>query len=328
MVYSTNQARHLYVANAAKSTVNTKVTESDNVGTISVMTTADKELYFSYKGADTVLRSDLIDPKTIMYAKATKASAIAPKLKGYIVELSDEHGTEIVSGEDYILRINFRQYHSLGEEDTYMKYGVVHGTSGMTANVFYKKMAISLAKNFSREADTLVKFSLVIEDDSSEVVTANTQEASLTGTYKGILIEEMEQPWALGIRGYKELNFDITSATVVKDHEEIVWAEVSQTEDEVLKNGKIIADLEYFCMGERGDQYRMAGWPNYIPTTYLVDPAKDYHVIDIHYAYVGSNESVQKSEKDITIVCDNMATANSIIDLINANAGLNITKLA
>jgi hypothetical protein len=33
-----------------------------------------------------------------------------------------------------------------------------------------------------------------------------------------------------------------------------------------------------------------------------VDETKTYDVIDIHYAYVGSNESVQKSEKTLTIV--------------------------
>jgi hypothetical protein len=62
-------------------------------------------------------------------------------------------------------------------------------------------------------------------------------------------------------------------------------------------------------MGERGDQYKNYGWPNVIPTKYMVDPTdKDgYDVINIHYSYVGSNESVQKSEKDIFIVVPNAA---------------------
>lgn len=65
--------------------------------------------------------------------------------------------------------------------------------------------------------------------------------------------------------------------------------------------GIALAELEYFCKGERGDQYRMMGYPNVIPSKYDIDPTKLYTVYDIHFSYVGSNEMVQKSEKDITI---------------------------
>ena len=67
----------------------------------------------------------------------------------------------------------------------------------------------------------------------------------------------------------------------------------------------------------------------------MVDPTLEYNTIDIHYAYVGSNESVQKSEKDITIVVpkvgENNATANKltndIIAAINTASGLSIATL-
>ena len=80
-------------------------------------------------------------------------------------------------------------------------------------------------------------------------------------------------------------------------------------------------------MGERGDMYRQVGWPHNIPTTYLVDPAKAYCVFDIHYAYVGSNESVQKSEKTITIVCADKAELNKVIAAFNTATGLSIATL-
>ena len=93
---------------------------------------------------------------------------------------------------------------------------------------------------------------------------------------------------------------------------------------------------EYFCMGERGDMYRGIGYPNNIPTTYLVDPTVKYNVIDIHYAYVGSNESVQKSEKTITLVVPKVGATNSvsnklandIIKAINTATGLSIATLS
>lgn len=61
--------------------------------------------------------------------------------------------------------------------------------------------------------------------------------------------------------------------------------------------------MEYFYAKERGDQYGNIGWPNVVKTTYVADPelASGYDVIDIHYSYVGANESVQMSEKDVTI---------------------------
>ena len=130
--------------------------------------------------------------------------------------------------------------------------------------------------------------------------------------------------------------FEVQPAPVTVNGDERIWGKVEDTEPAgTIANGKKIADLEYFCMGERGDIYRGVGYPNNIPTTYLVDPTVKYNVIDIHYAYVGSNESVQKSEKTITLVVPKIgaknnvsnALANSIIAAINTITGLTITEL-
>jgi subtilisin family serine protease len=85
-------------------------------------------------------------------------------------------------------------------------------------------------------------------------------------------------------------------------YDDVTWGSVTEANGVTIKNGKLTADFEYFHMGERGDQYRMVGFPDYVPVKYLVDPTKEYDYIGIHYAYVGPNESCQKSEKDITIV--------------------------
>ena len=77
----------------------------------------------------------------------------------------------------------------------------------------------------------------------------------------------------------------------------------------------------------RGDMYRGIGFPNNTVTSYLVDPSKVYYTFDIHYAYVGDNESVQKSEKDITIVCSIKEEFNKIVSAFNTATGLNITTI-
>lgn len=332
--FSTNQVRQLYVAKALKTP---HVLAGDAAGSIAVQNdTAKNHLYFEYKGADNLMRSDLIDIKNILYAKATDADDIAHELKAVTVTLDSEvNAGAPVAGQDYILRIVFKQYVGMSDEDQYFKYGMVHAYAGMTASEFYKVLAISLAKNFSREVVPLIKIEVTTGSAETEV-TPTTKVADLTGTYTGIVITEVEQPWRLGIMEQTPVYFTVQPTTITVNGDERIWGTVEDTDStSTIANGKKIADLEYFCMGERGDIYRGVGFPNNIPTTYLVDPTVKYNVIDIHYAYVGSNESIQKSEKTITLVvpkvgANNLASnalANSIISAINTATGLTIATL-
>lgn len=340
--FSTNQVRQLYVATALKSS---NVTASDTAGSIAVKSdTAKSHLYFEYMGAGGMTRSDLIDIKNILYAKATDADDLAYDLAKYKLTLDDTvNGGGPVVAQDYILRIAFRNYPGLSEEDQYFKYGMVHAVTGMTASDFYKTLALSLVKNFSREEQGLLKFYLETGGSDAGVVagtptevTKDTKESSLTGTYTGIIIEEAPQDWILGVMEQTPVNFTIQPDLIIDNGDERIWGVVKKVAStNSIPDGHKIADLEYFCMGERGDIYRMVGFPYVIRTKYLVDPDIKYNVIDIHYAYVGSNESVQKSEKDITIVvpkigANNKASndlANSIISAINTATGLTIKTL-
>ena len=370
-------------------------------------------------GAGGMLRSDLIDIKNIMYAKATDADDLAHELAKYKVTLDPTvHDKSPVAGQDYILRIAFRNYIGMSEEDQYFKYGMVHAVSGMTAGSFYQELYKSLKKNFSRETEQLLDFSL--EGTAAEATMTNTgitvtavengvignfikfavesitatnagfkvtQEggftvirASLTadkGTIKdlkdlvaanpgiaamisiagtdetavqiettpvaltggdasGLIVEEVPQEWILGTFPQVPVNFTLMPDTIVVGGNDRIWGLVEkQASTNSIPDGHKIADLEYFCMGERGDVYRMMGFPNVIRTKYLVNPDLKYNTIDIHYAYVGSNEAVQKSEKDITIVVPKVGKnnrtsnelTNSIISAINAATKLTITAL-
>lgn len=340
--FSTNQVRQLYVATALKSP---NVIASDTAGSIAVKSdTAKSHLYFEYMGAGGMTRSDLIDIKNILYAKATDADDLAYDLAKYKLTLDDTvNGGVPVVAQDYILRIAFRNYPGLSEEDQYFKYGMVHAVTGMTASDFYKTLALSLVKNFSREEQGLLKFYLETGGSNAGVVvgtltevTKDTKESSLTGTYTGIIIEEAPQDWILGVMEQAPVNFTIQPDLIIDNGDERIWGVVKKvTSTNSIPDGHKIADLEYFCMGERGDVYRMVGFPYVIRTKYLVDPDIKYNVIDIHYAYVGPNESVQKSEKDITIVVPKVgannkasnALANNIISAINTATGLTIKTL-
>ena len=326
-VFSVNQVGHLYIATAFKTH---HVLNSDNAGSIAVKSdNAKSHLYFEYKGADNLMRSDLIDMKNILYAKATNADSMAHELKAVTVTLDSKvNAGAPIAGQDYILRIAFKQYLGMSDEDQYFKYGMVHAYSGMSASDFYKNLALSLVKNFSRESTPLLKFVLTNSTDEAVEVNVNTKASDLKDTYKALVIDEVEQPWRLGVLEQVPVYFEVQPTTVTVDGDEVVWGVVEDTEPAgTINNGKKIADLEYFCMGERGDQYRKIGWPNNIDTTYLVDPSKAYHVFDIHYAYVGNNESVQKSEKTITIVCADKVELNKVITEFNTATGLNISSI-
>lgn len=293
MVFSTNQVRHLYVA---KENVETTAWDNDakvNSGAICpVVDEKTDTLYFKYQGEGGRLRSDLIKVDSIMWARHSPADTQLTPLKKAVVTLNKDYleNGNVISGQDYILRIVIRQFAGMSDEDTYIKYGVVHGVKGMDANTFYTKMVDSLEKNFSRELTKLLTFK--VND--------------------GIEITEVEQDWTLGVKQQVPVYFEVYPTTITYEGDEVCWADLGEKEKIVLEdsdedpipNSKKLADLEYFCMGERGDIYRNVGWPDVIPTKYMLDgyDKKGYDVLDIHYYFEGGGENPQKSEKDITIV--------------------------
>lgn len=316
--FSVNQNRQLFVAKNVVTTTPVAVGDLKLGGD-----KANTYMYFQHMGYGGLTRSDKIDLSNVMYAKITKADTLARKLKKATVTLDSEvNSGNPISGQDYVLRIFFRQY--IGNSDIYQeaKYGVVHGYKGMTASDFYKTLALSLAMNFSKEVVPLLKFYLKASSGNTEV-TASTAKKDLTGTYTGVVIEEVEQPWRLGVRKQEEVFFDVIPTTVLFNSEEVIWGTVEKgTSETTIKNGKKMADLEYFCMGERGDQYRQAGWPHNLETKYLVDPEKEYNVLDIHYYFSDSGVNVQKSEKDITILFEKSVV---LTELVTALKKLGIT---
>lgn len=335
-VFSINQVRHLYVAKTLKE--GTNLLPTDEAGSILPKAdTAKTMLWFQYMSPAGVVSSDKINIANILHAKATASGDMAHKLARYSVSFNEDL---FAPGQEYILKIAFRQYIGLSEEDQYFKYGMVKMTYDMGPSEFFAKLAISLAKNVSNETTPLVNIYLAeagtptrsAPPAATTLVTADTKESDLTGNYMQLIIEEAEQPWVLGMMPQAFIPFTVQPSTIIYNGDEVIWGTVKKLDPtKTVENGHNIADLEYFCMGARGDLYRGMGYPNVIPTTYLVDPTKKYDTLDIHYAYIGSNESVQKSEKDITLVCEddgNHTAIKALITAINTATGLQIADPA
>lgn len=336
--FSVNQSRQLYVVGKETPLKTPKVVDTDDAGSISIdVDTAKTQLYFLYKGADSLLRTDLIDLSKVESIKATDADTMKHSLRKTLVTLNTEvNSGNLVGGQDYILRLVFRHFVGMSDEDVTQKYGTVHAYSGMTASDFYKLMAISLAKNFCKDAEAMLTFQLQTASDPVDV-TAYTKASDLTGTYTGVLINEAEQEWVLGITPQTFVDFTVQYASITYNGDERIWGTTTeQTPTVVLNNGKNIADMEYFYMGERGDIYRSIGFPHNIRTTYLVDSTIAYNTLDIQYFYAGPNEDVQKSQKTCTLVIPKIGKTNavsnvltnSIITALNTATGLSIPLLS
>lgn len=311
-VFSTNQNRQFYVA------INSVSTEPSKLGDLKLDSTNDGKVFFKHMGKGGITRSDLIDKASVVYAKITRKAALQRKLQTATISLNPKvNGGKPISGQDYLVRIYIHNYLAPGDDNVTIKYGVVHAYKGMEAADFYTALANSLTANFSREVQPLLKFEVA---KSAEVAT-------------GVKVTEVEQPWHLGTMSQEAVNFDIMPTFVELDGEEVQWAVtdektnyVAKTDsDVVIGNGKKIADLEYFCMGERGDQHRMIGWPNVVPTKYMVDPTKEYDVLDIHYSFSDTGVNVQKSEKDIIIVGEYKSSGDVISAIKTKLGSLGIT---
>ena len=328
MTYSENQVRHLYVLDGTDMTDASTFEAvglsdlSQNPMNFALSKTKDGEcVYLQYNGAGGVTRSDLIPIKNILYAHKTAAAEMAKKLKTATVQVtatstdSDENTT--VDKGTYIVRIVIYNYIGMSDEDKYYRYGQVTSNGNLSVADFYTKLADSLNKNLSREAGKLF------------TVVAQTGQGS-----EGVVITEVEQDWVLGTKQRVPVLFDVQlvsnddlfEASVDGNVTTFDWGTVTIGEsNNTLNNGKDIADLEYFLMGERADIYRGKGWPNVIPTKYLVDSNSAYDVLDIHFAYVGANECVQKSEKTITLVSKTPSKISTFATNFTTATGVEVT---
>lgn len=317
---SDNQFRNLYVMKAYKDSESTLAAVGDLTLKVD---TAKSNVYLVYKDTEDTITSDLISIKNLLYAKATKAADMTRTLNSQSVTLN----ADPISGQDYVLNVEVRNFVALGDDSTHIKFGAVHAVKGMTKSDFYKAMAVNLAKNLSREPSPILNVLLTKNDsaasgkkDSEVAVLLNGKMQNLanltaTETYTNIIIDEVEQPWRRGVAQVEPVNFNTTCGTILMDGDDVIWGTVEKKTGEEIQNGKQIADMEWFYHGTRGDIYREATYPDNFDFKPLVDETKAYSTLDIHFAYVGPGVEVAKSERTITVVC---ATAAELTKLITA----------
>ena len=322
MVFSTNQVRQFYVvtANTTKSGIknHSDGTTPLNAGATALLTFddwgqhQDPETYeFLYVNALGELgHSDLIHKENIRKVTFTHASQlrtylptvkITNNLTAWASGDSDTDMTKYKTGDVFYLNFTFPGFLNATDEEIETKTVAMQydSTKGSWAQQMVN--AITLAFNSKQNLDN------------------DLLAASVSGN--DVIVEMKEgKPWINGISDNKPNKVVIDNLTMENWHNpELVSLPLEnnsrvvnygvatditgQANTHYIPNGKLTADLEYFCMGERGDQYRMVGWPNYIPTKYMVNAGQEYDYLDIHYYFQGEGVRSDKSEKQLTLVC-------------------------
>ena len=268
---STSQVRQLYVVTGlADSTPTTE-------GNIQVKATAgNKEVYFLHKGKGGLVHSDLIPVKLIRSLTQTAYAKMHTKLKSKTITISD---TPIV-GQTYDIKLTFRNYIGMGDEDTTVRVAAKTVKSSMTNAQLATALKNALEANMAGE--NLCSLSV-----ASNVIT----------------VTEVEQPWELGKFPVAVIPFEVTLGTIVENgvtHNE--WGTVAAGADTTASDAiKKLADLEWFCMGDRASQDRQGG-PYALESKMMIDMSSTYDVINICYAFQGEGVSAQFSEKQLHLL--------------------------
>lgn len=305
MNFSTNQVRHLYVLKSKKSTA-AGCTEVGDYCPELVVHDGSKAIHIAYMGFGGLTHTDLIPVSNIRRINFSPYHKLRTALPAVKVSWTT---AQLTVGNEYLLNFRFPQFISLAMEEDYTKSVNFIYATGST---FGTQLKAAIDTAFANDPYNLITVT-VDETDNDDL---------------HIIITSNEQPWKRGImesRTNQALVYGLKQYTTARVSS--TWGTVSNATDvtvSYVKNGKKIADLEYFCMGERGDLYRNVGWPNVVETEYVITPTEarvnEYDVVDIHYFYQGEGLNNDYSEKVITFIGlglneENYTTGDPIFDL-------------
>lgn len=337
MNLSVNQNRQFFVANA----VDTSLDTLGDVAWAVEGTTSNpgKHIFMKQVGKGGIVRSDLINVDNIISANVLAPTTTTVPYKRIKLDSDVNSGAPFV-GQTYVLSLYLNNFVGSGDANTYVKHGVVVAKSNSPSN-FYFEMAKSIASNFKRDLNPFVKVYLTTEATATNVTTITvsnevTPDAALStfnDTYTSILLVGQDlgkDAYIMGVYPHEVTTFEVSGNTVEdSNHIAYSWLDVENNPVDgtttpvysgltsvvkTISNVHTVMDMEYFCMGERGDQNRTWGHLPVNPTQYMVDPsATGYYIINIHYYFEDNNEGSQKSEKTLTIVADSKTKINAVL---------------
>lgn len=308
--FSTNGVRQFYVVLSKETTFNS----TTPAGGCQIKT-GDNSLWFLYQtpngdnGNSGTVRTDIIPLDKLRSVIATNPKG--RKLKRQVVALDPtiNSGNPVV-GQEYLLRFTFYNIGMGGPENQYIRNGGSYRVkTGDTVNDVLTALKTITDKNLATSPYPYV---------TTEIVGST------------LVVKEVPQVWVRGKRQADQVNFQVQCVPITtSNYNTLPWGIVTDetaTKGELMINGRVASDMEYFYLGERGDTFRGMGFPDNFEAKYLADPNKQYQFVDFDYYYEGAVEDVQKSAKHITIAVPatgGYTIAQLITDL--TSAGLTVT---
>lgn len=224
-------------------------------------------------------RTDIIE--NVLWGKLTTADALATPCKEVTVTVTAD---KVIGGENYIVRVSYPEVFGAGKESWTTKTAMAQ----LKAGVAVSEILEAIKAQFDA---TLPEYITVEEAGSTQLkFTANPDMAGYKRGFRPVVMPD----------------FEVSVNTVVEEGEDIQWASITVGKSaDLIVSGKFkLADMEYFALGERGDEYRQMGWPAVAyDADYKIDPkaAQEYDVLVVHFAFAGSNDQSHLSEKDLII---------------------------
>ncbi len=219
-------------------------------------------------------RTDIIE--NVLWGKLTTANALATPCKKVTLTIN-----QVIEGENHIVRVSYPDVFGAGKESWTTKTVV-----GQATDINPDTLQSVLKEQLDA---VLPPYITVTPGPNTITFTANPDTAGYKRGFRPVVIPD----------------FEVSVNTVVSEGEDVQWATIDVGNSDNTVSGKFkLADMEYFALGERGDEYRQMGWPAVTyDADYKIDPkaAQEYDVLVIHYAYAGSNDQSHLSEKDLII---------------------------
>ena len=299
-----NQVRNLYVV-TSKLDSGTPST----LGQLTIEGEVGKSLYFKHFGQGGLTSSDKINVENIRYVKKTAGADLNDKLYSHTIKVDT-----VEAGQIYEVKLRFLNYIGQGAQDFTYRLGTYRAKTGDNAAAIATGLATSL------------QLALGLKKNGNPATIEDYKEPIATVTVSGdtITVSEVDQYWELGKFPVAQMPIEVSINGIVSgdDYINYSWATITPKASNTSANNAVkkIADLEYFCMGNRADQYRGMGWPRTAESKLMVDLGESYDLIDIHYFFQGTGVSVQQSEKEITLVCKSSESAG-ILTAINTKIG-------
>ena len=287
MVFSTNQVIQFY--NLSATGANAAVKEGAEFFYIDGLK----------NGAGEDLRSDLIPVGGVKEVRLVDAGAlqIVPKVKTVTINSA-------VAGQDYIVRLTCQR--GLDGSGTKVIFtGIGHASSADASAV-----AAAIAESLNKTQ---------LHQPSKYFVA--------TAAAGVITITPSEPDCLLGQFQLTAPSIEVSFAPIIDANGDTVydWATVAESDGTAIGDGKVIADLEYFALGELGADDVHGCNIISADVKKTVVPSSAYHVLSVQYYRTLPNDGVQKSERTLILVgttkpttlAKNIAKAGGLAKYVN-----------